>query len=539
MVMTGRIHGRTALICAWLTLATLAVYWPVARFDFVSFDDVSYVKENAVVARGLTAEGVAWAFTTFEMSNWHPLTWISYLLDVELFGVFAPGHHLVNLALHAANSVLVFAALRSLTGAALSSALVATLFAVHPQHVESVAWISERKDVLSVFFGLLAVLGYRRYVDRPGPARYLAVVFPFGLGLLAKPVLVTLPALLLLLDFWPLSRWGGAGPSRSRVLAEKVPLLALSALSAAATYAAQAAAAAMTPLEGLSMASRVGNALTAYARYLGKAVAPVQLGLIYPYATSLVSPARVAAAVLLLAAISACVWRRRGSRPYLLVGWLWFLGALVPMIGLVQVGVQSMADRYTYVPHIGLFAGSVWWAADLLARRGLRGARVVWPVAGLVALLGTAAHAQVRVWRDGETLYRHTLAVTQGNWKVHTMLGRELERTGRVQEAVEQFRLAAAIEPLDFESRLLLGNALYAQGSNAEALAAYGEAARLRPKSPRPLFNMGLAWIRIGNRARAEECFRMALWVDPGHERARTMLASLLAQGGGPDRGRE
>lgn len=390
-----------------LALLTVLAFLPSLGNGYVILDDPLYVTSNPEVRQGITREGAVWALTANVANNWHPLTVLSHMLDVEVFGLPPAGHHLTSLLLHLAGVLLLFEALRRMTGAVHRSALVAALFAVHPTRVESVAWISERKDVLSGLFFMLALLAYLGWVRRPSAGRYLLVALALTLGLAAKPMLVTLPCVLLLLDFWPLGRRG-----LGRLIREKIPLFALSAASCLVTLHYQKTS--MAPLDVLPWDLRLANAAVSYATYLGKAFLPRNLAVLYPFPMEI--PAwKTAGAVLLLAAVTAlAVWRARKS-PWLLVGWLWFLGTLVPVIGLVQVGRQAMADRYTYLPFIGLFLAVVWGLAELTERRGalrpVLGALAILVILGLVGM----TRAQTRHWRDGVTLFRHALAATGDN----------------------------------------------------------------------------------------------------------------------------
>jgi hypothetical protein len=368
-----RRYRTEVFVCLALTLLTLGALGHVCWNGFVNFDDNTYVLRNQQVQNGLTRDSLAWAFTTTDASNWHPLTWLSLQCDAQMYGGEAAwGFHLTNLLLHTANVVLLFLALRRLTGAVWRSAVVAALFAVHPAHVESVAWVAERKDVLSALFWMLTLLAYAGYAERPGWHCYLLVAAPLALGLLSKPMLVTLPCVLLLLDYWPLGRvvWPGAGKGRATVrwlLLEKLPLFALSAAACLVTVYAQQRGGAVSTLEQLPFSERLGNSLAAYAGYLGELVWPMRLAVFYPYPREGLPVGEAARGVVVVAAVSAVVlWQRR--RRYLTVGWLWFLGTLVPVIGLVQVGSQAMADRYTYLPSTGLFLALTWGAADLSAR---------------------------------------------------------------------------------------------------------------------------------------------------------------------------
>lgn len=390
-----------------LALLTVLAFLPALANGFVLLDDPLYVTANTKVRQGITYDGLVWALTANVANNWHPLTVLSHMLDVEVFGLAPTGHHLTSLLLHLASVLLLFEALRRMTGSVFRSALVAALFAVHPTRVESVAWVAERKDVLSGLFWMLALLAYVAWVHRPSVGRYLLVALAVTLGLAAKPMVVTLPFLLLLLDLWPLGRRG-----IGKLILEKIPLFALSAASSVATLLYQKTS--LAPLEVLPWDLRLANAVVSYATYLGKAFVPRDLAVFYPFPREI--PAwKVAGSVVLLALLTGfALWRARRS-PWLLLGWLWFLGTLVPVIGLVQVGRQAMADRYTYLPYIGLFLAVVWGIGEIVERRAAF--RLVLGVLSVLAILGFAGmtRAQARQWRDSVTLFRHALAVTGDN----------------------------------------------------------------------------------------------------------------------------
>lgn len=483
-----------------LVVATLVVYAPVRSHAFLVYDDDTYVTENPVVARGLTPQGVHWAFTTFDATNWHPLTWLSHMLDVQLFGM-APGpQHLVNVVLHAAAAVLLFLALARATAAPWPSAFVAAVFALHPLHVESVAWLAERKDVLSTLFGCAALLAYVRHAERPGPRRLAFVAVLLALSLLAKPTFVTAPFLFLVLDAWPLGRLAGGPPSPAgprptaalaRLALEKLPLFALAALSSIVTVIAQSTGGAVAGLD-LGLGTRLANALVAYARYLGKAFWPVDLAVLYPHrGTALPAWQWVAAAVLLLG-ITALALRLRTRAPWIAVGWFWFGGTLVPMIGLVQVGVQSMADRYTYVPLTGLALAVAWSVAALQAQGTIPRAAAAGAAAlALVALTAGTWH-QLSFWADHGTLFRHTLAVTGDNGHAESSLTDWLYRNGRVDEALGHARAAVRLLPKSAKAAYNLGLVLHAKKDAAGARAAFADATALDPSHAN-------AWMALGN----------------------------------------
>lgn len=477
--MRRALDRTPVLLALGLVALAVAIYWPVGGFGFVAYDDQAYVSGNEMVRRGLGWSGAAWAFRTLTAANWHPLTWLSYMLDVQLFGVDPGWHHRVNLVFHAANGVLLFAFLRSATGSLWRSALVAALFVAHPLHVESVAWISERKDVLSAFFWLLAMLAYAGYVRHPGLWRYLAVAAAFVLGLMAKPMVVTLPFALLLLDVWPLRR--------RPALVEKLPLFALSALSCAATWVAQARSGAVRGTQWLTVAVRVENAVVSYAAYLGKTVWPSSLAALYPhpgYQPGGIPAGQIALAAAVLVAITGVAILLRRSVPAIAVGWCWYLGTLVPVIGLVQVGQQSMADRYTYVPLIGIFCAVVWGLAALAARvRHGRIAAGAVASAAVIACAVTARH-QAGYWQDSIALFDHAAHVTEGNWLAWKNLGAALYESGRMPEALAAFQEEARIDPSDPDGWFNLGMTYGELERHAESAAAFEQALRLDPSDP-------------------------------------------------------
>jgi tetratricopeptide (TPR) repeat protein len=532
---------------AALIAITVAVYAPVRHFDFVPIDDPSFVSENPRAAGGLTWSAVVWAFSTGHTGNWHPLTWLSHMLDVEVFGISAPGHHIVSLALHLANTLLLFWVLVTMTRAPGRSAWVAALFAVHPLHVESVAWVAERKDVLSTLFFLLTLWAYAAYVRRPATGRYLRMLICFALGLMAKPMLVTLPLLLLLLDVWPLRRVTTEAGARNRpgnglprnwfsalarLVPEKIPLFALSAVSSVVTFLVQQRAGAVSTLDQIPFTLRAANALVSYVVYLGKMIWPVHLTVLYPFPQDI--PALwIAGAALTLICISVAVFRSAGQRPYLLVGWFWYLGTLFPVIGLIQVGIQSMADRYTYIPLVGIFILIAWGVPDLLAGRS--GRRVLPVAAGVVVLLcAIAARAQVRFWANGIALWEHAVELTLGmdNYSAHMGLGQVLRQQGRLDEAVAHFTEAVRIKPASPEARRNLWLALSDQGKLDEAVASLSEAVRLNPGKADDHVELGLALSRLGKSEEAIPHFLEALRLNPDSAEVHNSLGIALSGGG-------
>jgi len=444
---------RTLCIYLALVLTTLASYWQVRNCNFVSYDDNLYVTDNPYIQPGLTGEGFLWAFTTNHASNWHPLTWLSHMLDCHLFGTNAGWHHFINLLLHIANTLLLFTVLKQMTAALWRSAFVAALFALHPLHVESVAWIAERKDVLSTLFWLLTMIAYLSYVRHPSIIRYLLAILVFALGLMAKPMLVTLPFVLLLLDYWPLGRLRLRGDvnrkSWSRPVREKVPFFILSAISSVVTFLVQQKGGAMSRLDWIPLIIRFGNAFVSYVKYIGKMFWPSRLAVLYPYPADMALLWPMMSALVLLA-VSVLVIRLAPKYKYLLVGWLWYLGTLFPVIGLVQVGSQALADRYTYIPLIGLFIIIGWVLPDLLSKWQYR--RTTLGISAgivLVAML-LCTRMQVSHWRNSKFLFEHALNVTKNNNTMHTSYGSVLLDEGRYEQAVAHFNEALRLNPENY-----------------------------------------------------------------------------------------
>ena len=531
-------HSAIFALCSLLTLVTLVAYWPVTRHQFVTFDDPQYLYHNPHVKAGLTPSALLWAFQSGYAGNWHPLTWISHMVDCQIYGLNPAGHHLTNLLFHLTNTLLLFLLLRRLTGSLWRSAFVAALFAWHPLHVESVAWASERKDVLSTCFFLLTIWAYARYAEGgeqkseirrpkpegaaraavpgsafdvgcsmfgvrvPSPIFYLLSLLFFALGLMSKPMLVTLPFVLLLLDFWPLGRLRfsilNSQPSTLwRLLREKLPFFALALAASIVTYLVQRSGGAVSSLELLPIHSRITNALVAYFRYLSLALWPAQLAVVYPYSRHLAA-ASVIAAALLLAGASGFFLSRVRRQPYLVVGWLWFLGTLVPTIGLVQVGPQCMADRYTYIPSIGLFLLIVWGLDALLDPWPPK--RLCAPAVGTLALAACLACScrQLTYWQDSETLFRHAIAATTDNYVAHTSLGKALLEQGKPDEAAVHLAKAIRLTPDDPEAHYNLGTVRIFQDRPDQAAACFSEALRLKPDYGAAHRNLGVILISQG-----------------------------------------
>lgn len=595
------------LICLTLALATIGVYARVAGFDFVDFDDPDYVTENPMVKMGVTFKGLIWAFTHNYASNWHPLTWISHMLDCQIFGLHGGGPHLVNVLLHTANVVLLFILLQRITGALWRSAIVAALFALHPLHVESVAWISERKDVLSTLFGLLTLLAYAQYVSesrvhpasagagatrRPKPIWFALALCLYALGLMAKPMLVTLPFVMLLLDFWPLRRVESPppqakdsepelteqdvpcrstpAPRRRRaksLIMEKIPFFVLSFASSAITFYVQKNSGAMASTTAFPFGWRVYVAIESYVWYLQKIFWPVHLAMFYPLETHRpVLPFVCASLILLVISVIAVVMAKR--RPFLLMGWLWFLGTLVPVIGLVQVGAQETADRYSYLPSIGLFIAAIWWGSELVSRLRFKQAMAAALVGIVLALLAAATVVQAGYWKNSLTLFHHAIEVTrnnvtalnnlgvalygQGRYKealeayqsalqvrpagdIYKNIGLLLDKTGKPEEALTQYEQAVELDPKSAELQHCLATALTALGRKDQALEHHQEAARLKPENAVYQNDLGAALVAADKKADALAHYQEAVRLLPESPQFQNNLATALARSGQVD----
>jgi len=516
------------VVCIYLVLvlATLAVFWQVRHHEFISFDDDLYILNNDHVKTGLTLKGLVWAFTSAHAYNWHPITWISHMLDCEFYGTDPAGHHFTNVLFHIANTLLLLLVLHRLTGSFWPSAFVAAAFALHPLHVESVAWASERKDVLSTFFWLLTMWFYTRYVRQPKVGRYLAVILVFALGLMAKQMLVTLPFVLLLLDYWPLNRF------RPKVIIEKLPLLFLSAAAAVVVYLVQRHTGTVKPLQILPLAYRAQNALAAYVVYIGKMFWPSHLAIFYPHQGDTLSGWQVGLSALLLVLITVAVFWKAKRYPYLVVGWLWYLGTLVPVIGLVQVGLQAWADRYTYMPLTGLFVIIAWGMPDLLARWQYR--KVVLSLSGAMVLLalGLTSWFQAGYWQNDMTLYEHAALVVPNNWWAHNNLGSTLGSRGRLDEAIGQYGQALQLDPTFAEVHYNLAVALKLQGKLDEAIAHFRQALQLIPNDAQSHNMLGMTLQSQGKSDEAISHYKKALEINPDYAEAHNNLGNILfAQG--------
>ena len=531
--MCIRPHRLELIICLLLIVVTLAAYWQVQNHDFVNYDDSLYVTKNRHVQAGLTWEGVTWAFTSGHASNWHPLTWLSHMLDCEIFGLNPKGHHINNLLFHVANTLLLFLVLRWMTGAFWRPAIVAALFALHPLHVESVAWVAERKDVLSTFFWLLTMFSYVWYVKSPGVKRYSLVVLAFALGLMAKPMLVTLPFVLLLLDYWPLRRLATDKVKKNwELVREKLPLFALAAASCIITFLVQQHGPAVQSLEQISLQSRIANALVSYASYIVKIIWPSHLAVYYPHPMDSLLAWQVVGAVFLLVCISIVFFRESERHPYLIVGCLWFLGTLVPVIGIVQVGGQAMADRYTYVPLIGLSICIAWGIASMVAK--WTNPKTVLSISTVLVLsvLSICTWLQVRHWRNSITLFEHALTVTANNQLAHNQLGFALSKEGRTKEAIEHYLQALRITPQYVNAHINLGNAFKVQGKLDKAADQYRKALRFVPNQLTAKNNLGIVLAMQGNVEESISLFSQVPRIDPGNVRAHNNMGIALAKQG-------
>jgi len=520
----------SALVILALVVLTVAAYWNLAENDFTNFDDDDYVTKNPAVLAGLTWDGIVWSFTAYHAGNWHPLTWVSHMLDVTLFGSSPAGHHLTNLFLHLLNGLLLFGLLRKTAHVFWRAAFVAALFLVHPLHVESVAWLAERKDVLSTLFFMLTLWSYTRYTERPGLSRYLPTLLFFALGLAAKPMLVTLPCVLLLLDYWPLRRMRTQGTTLTDLIMEKLPLLALSVGSSIVTIQAQKTAGLVQSIDA-ALPLRMANAVVAYVSYIGKMFRPVNLAVYYPHPES-IPLWKTAGAALILILLTVLLLRAARRTPAFAVGWLWFLGILFPVLGLVHGGGQSMADRYTYVPLVGLFVILAWGVADLARRRPLL-RWVVVCVCGL-SILGcaTSTRAQVARWKDSVTLWEHAIAVTERNFSAHNMLATALAIREELDSAVSHYEQALRINPEHERSHNNLGLTLARLGRETEAVEHYRQALRINPRYEEALDNLGLALMRQGDLDGAIGHFSEVLRINPRSAMAHWHLGSALADQG-------
>ncbi len=537
---------RDVLIGFLLALMTLALYWPVQSFDFVNYDDEVYVTNNRLVRGGFSQEGIAWSFSNFDAGFWQPTVWMSHMLDCQLYGLHAGGHHWTSVLIHTTSAVLLFFVLSLMTHSPWASALVAALFAVHPLHVESVAWVAERKDVLCGFFWILTMGAYARYVNAPTLRRYLLVLGSFVLGLLSKPMIVTLPFVLLLLDYWPLrrfaevetalDRWCACAPafmrSRSvRLVAEKMPLVVLSVAATAMTYVAEHQVGAVKSMASYPLEVRLANAVVSYVLYIWKTIWPVDLAVLYPHLGMPPLWLVLASAVLLAAATGFAV-HVRARAPWLAVGWFWYLGTLVPVIGLVQIGSHAMADRYTYIPLLGLFMALAWGAKDIVAKRpGWESCIIGLSVLSITVLLFPAG-AQIGTWQNSVTLFEHALTVTKDNPTARFNIGAHYLGRNDCSKAAPHFLEAIEMKK-DFALAFhCMGVCDSRAGNVAGALHNFGQAILIDPQFRMPRIDRGLLLMQQGRLEEAVEDFRQVLRIDPAHETAHANLGLVFLQQG-------
>ena len=524
-----------SVVCILLAGIVWIAFGQTLRHDFVNYDDGPYVYANPTIINGLTPGNVQWAFTHVHAANWHPLTTISHMLDCQLYGLQPWGHHQTNILLHAAAAILLFLALWRLTENIWSSAFVAALFAIHPLRVESVAWVAERKDVLSGVFFMLTLLAYSRYArsDRFSWGRYTTVLILFALGLMCKPTLVTLPFVLLLLDYWPLRRVRSQWSVIRGLILEKIPLLVLSAASCVATILSQKEA--FAPIRAVPLRERLANAVVAYVQYMGQTIYPAHLAVLYPYSEGGLSVGEVILALLLLLIVSAIFFLCRKAYPFALTGWFWFLGMLVPMIGIVQVGSQPRADRYTYLPEIGLYIVATWGAMELF--KSWRHKREVLAVAALVIIgvFVTFSYFQTSYWLNSETLWRHTVDVTSRNYIAHNNLaGTQLER-GQLNEAIANYREALEIKPEVAQVQSNLGNALVRGGNVEEAIVHLQKALQIDPAYPEAYNHMGSALMKKGQAGEAIGYYQKAVQLNTNYADAYNNLGVAFLRNGQVD----
>jgi Flp pilus assembly protein TadD len=535
----------TIFIYFALAASTLLVFWQVHNFDFTNYDDNHYVSENQHVLNGLTYDGVIWAFTTGYACFWQPITWLSLMLNCQLFGPDPGWFHLVNVFLHLANTLLLFAILKKITGSLWPSAFVAGAFALHPMHVESVAWISERKDVLSTLFWMLTLFAYVSYVKRPAAIRYLVTITIFVIGLMAKPMLITLPFVLLLLDYWPLNRFDSQPaktsdrqpcklasiPDRRRILyqiiIEKIPFLVFAVVFSIITFLTQQASGSIVDIKTIPLTDRVGNAFLSYATYMGKMFWPQNLAAHYPFnAVGSVTLWQFMLCALLLLVISIFVIRFGRTKKYLPVGWFWFVGTLIPVIGLVQFTGSSHADRFTYIPYIGLFIMIAWGLPELLSKWAQRKIALGMAAAVVLTAMGIRASAQVGYWSNSITLFSHAIAVTQNNALAYYNLGVAYQNVGRHQDAIEAYQQAIRIKPDYAEAHCNLGGTYGELGRHQDAVEACKQAIRIKPDYAKAYYNLGVACHNLGRHQDAIEAYQQAIRNKPDYAEAYNNLGA-------------
>jgi len=530
------------LICLFLVIGNMAVYSQVINHSFVNYDDGMYVTSNYFVQKGLSLINIIWAFSNVYAANWHPLTWLSHMLDVQLYGLSPGGHHMTSVLFHVVNSLLLFLVFRRMTGQIWQSGFVAAIFALHPLHVESVAWVAERKDVLSMFFWVLTMYSYILYVEHPGVTRYMLALIFFVLGLMTKPMLVTLPFVLLLLDYWPLRRFqlkheddpgrkSGQQLHMITLIWEKAPFFIISIAASAIALFAQHSKGTVASLDRFTLFVRIENILVSYVDYIGKMIWPDNLSAFYPY-PGILTGWHVVGSCLLLAFITFLAVRSLNPRPWFIIGWLWYIGTLVPVIGIVQVGLQAMADRYTYIPLIGLFIIIAWGVPELAIRWRLKKPVFVGITTAILIVFMVISWLQVRYWADNISLYEHALDVTSDNFVAHNGLGCDLTTRGMLDEAVIHYSEALRIRPEYAEAHYNLGHVLSIQGKNEEAIEHFHKALQIKPDYAEAHDYLGYELACLGNRQEAIKHFRKAIQIKPDYAEAHDYLGyELLHQG--------
>lgn len=521
MIRTNRLE---LVICIFLVVATFAVYWQLSRHSFVNIDDNVYVTNNPYVKEGLKKESIIWAFTTTKAEFWHPVTWLSYMLDSQVFGVNPGGYLFTNLLLHVLNTLLLFRIFERMTGQIWQSGFIAAMFALHPLHVESVAWVAERKDVLSTFFWMMTMLSYSWYVERTGIKRYTVVLVFFIMGLMAKPMLVTLPFVLLLMDYWPFCRFKfrqlcyGNNSRKNlfnfHLVWEKIPLFIIAAATSIVAFLVQQSKGGLVSQDLCPFNDRIANVFVSYATYIWKMIWPLNLAVFYPYPSKL-SVWQVMGSLFLLAAISVLAIRLAKRYPYFITGWLWYLGTLVPVIGIVKIGDFAIADRYTYVPLIGLFIIIVWGGTDLLKEWRYKAMGFGAIAMVIISILSVFTWLQIQHWANSITLFKHTINVTENNYFAHYGMGHALASQGKLKEAVEHFEEAVRIRPDKATLYNDLGRALAGQGEFKESISVFLRAVRMKPYYPNAHYNLGIAMVAQGMYNVAVEHFSEALRLNP------------------------
>lgn len=533
-VIKPRRDAKAYLVCIALVLLTFAVYCQVTGFSFVALDDPQYVSKNPIISEGLTAESIAWSFTpTYVVAAWQPAVWISYLIDYEMSDLDPGAFHLTNLILHAAAAALLFLVLNRMLGSIWRSAFVAAVFAIHPLHIESVAWVTERKDVLSGLFWILAMLAYAAYAAKPGWWRYVLVVLCFVLGLMSKPMVITLPFVLLLLDYWPLGRFESTG--MRRLLIEKIPLFGLAAASSVMTYIVQSAGGAVNSSENLGYSVRLANAAFSTINYIWKAIWPTRLSVIYPHPGNSLPTWQVVASIIAIVALTAAAYATRKRRPYLLVGWLWYLITLAPVVGIVQFGVHGMADRFTYIPLIGISLMVAYGLPEVISESRRRGAYTT--AVSVLAMLSVGAmavssHAQLGYWRNSVSLFGRAVEITSRNYVAEDCLANALDEVGESDQAAVHYRMALKMNPTYVNAHYNLGNLLLRQRRVDEAIHHYLAAIHYDPLHPFAYTNLGAICAERGKLGLAEKYLRQALKISPENDVAHDYLGVILARTG-------